>query len=327
MLVTNQAGAATFVWDFDVYDSSGIATGEKVVGTIDFIDNDNVEVQVVSAPDRASDLLGDDWAFDSSLQDTPFELVIDENSSNGFSLAYADAKFTRDSGNQELYFGGCGGYFAELYQGVPEVALATYTTELVDGVEVDTGIPVGDSIAKTNFRPFVELAEPTDASVFLPEIATEGGVFQFNITGLQAGVVYPFDPIVAVGYEYQIGEGDANFQSVVLPLIGDGIFDLLLYKDGEYVLADTVTFNSEYVFDDGGVDRFKILGIETTAGLDPTDVTAFVTGLSFVSNSSFTGTMTPITEEIGAVPVPASILMLGTAFFGFGVIARRKRSI
>ena len=35
-------------------------------------------------------------------------------------------------------------------------------------------------------------------------------------------------------------------------------------------------------------------GIETSAGLNPQDATAFITGLTFVSEGSFTGTMTPI---------------------------------
>lgn len=47
----------------------------------------------------------------------------------------------------------------------------------------------------------------------------------------------------------------------------------------------------------GGVDRFRVLGIESSAGLDPNNVTAFVTGLAFVTDGQFTGTMTPIIAQ------------------------------
>lgn len=41
----------------------------------------------------------------------------------------------------------------------------------------------------------------------------------------------------------------------------------------------------------GGVDRFQVLGIEASVGLDPFELTAFVTGLTFVANGTFNGTM------------------------------------
>ena len=68
----------------------------------------------------------------------------------------------------------------------------------------------------------------------------------------------------------------------------------------------------------GGVNSFRVLGIETSAGLDPFDPTAFVTGLSFVAMGAFTGTMTPITQF---VPAPATWLLLAA-----GGLALRRRT-
>jgi hypothetical protein len=46
------------------------------------------------------------------------------------------------------------------------------------------------------------------------------------------------------------------------------------------------------------VDRFRILGVEASAGLDPNNGAAFVTGLKFVQDGEFTGTMIPITGNV-----------------------------
>ena len=49
---------------------------------------------------------------------------------------------------------------------------------------------------------------------------------------------------------------------------------------------------TEYFFAGTGVARFRIDGIETAAGLNPSDPTAFVTTLTFAGSGRFTGTMT-----------------------------------
>jgi hypothetical protein len=70
-----------------------------------------------------------------------------------------------------------------------------------------------------------------------------------------------------------------------------------------------------------------VTGIETSAGLDPNDVTAFITGLTFVSNGSFTGTMTPIKTFIpdgSPVPEPSTMLLLGFGLVGLAGVARKK---
>ena len=171
----------------------------------------------------------------------------------------------------------------------------------------------------------------TEDGVYLPEISSNSdGNPIFNFDNLvEAGLIDFYDPVVAVGYDYAIGEGNPFFNSFILPEVGDNLFDLYTYDESlsELMFKAVVGSGEEYEFGDGGVDRFRILGIETAAGLEPTDGTAFVTGLSFVSDGRFTGTMTPISVEVGVpapVPLPATLPLLAFSLFGFAGVARLR---
>jgi MYXO-CTERM domain-containing protein len=169
-----------------------------------------------------------------------------------------------------------------------------------------------------------ELPDTGGAPIFLPQTDTTSGTPIFNFdNAVLKDVLGFYDPFVAVGYDYAIGEGDPLFASVLLPDIGDGLFDLLLSDgSGGYDFAGTLQAGVEHLFDDG-VSIFRILGIEISAGLDPVDATAFVTGLSFNGDGRFTGTMTPISVEVSPVPLPGSagLLLGGLAL----LVARRRR--
>jgi hypothetical protein len=163
----------------------------------------------------------------------------------------------------------------------------------------------------------------------LPVTTEAGWNFNFNVI-LQNQRIF-IDPAIAVGYDYKVVSGP-NFRSVLLPTgIGDNLYALWLWNGTDWYDALTqITGGIEYFFGGNGVDRFRILGIETDAGLDPTNTLAFTTGLTFEGTGAINVTQTAISTnvDINAVPEPSALLIMLTGLAGvMGLRSRRRKTV
>ena len=77
-------------------------------------------------------------------------------------------------------------------------------------------------------------------------------------------------------------------------------------------------------FPTGGVNTFTVTGIDPADGLDPSNTSAFATGLSLESGGMFTGTQTPIT--LGAAISEPTWAMVLLGLVGLGLTGCRRAS-
>jgi len=157
----------------------------------------------------------------------------------------------------------------------------------------------------------------TPSNPLMPVVTDDGFEFDFQVVLNQQVFI---DPPVAVGYDYIVDSGP-NIASVLLPSVGDGLFEIL-YGD----ITAQATAGDEFFFPTGGVSRFSVRGIETSAGLDPSDPTAFVTGLRFAEAGTVSMRQIPVSVNIpdGTVPEPGVLALMAVAFAAAGITRRRK---
>lgn len=133
---------------------------------------------------------------------------------------------------------------------------------------------------------------------------------------------------IMVGVDVEVS--GASFSDITMPSFASvpqvGSYELLLFDD---VLLD-FTFESLLVpgevfnFAPGGVDRFRITGINESLMLDPLNPLAFPLGLSLINIVSFPDVnIDPIVVNVGRVPLPATLALFVCGLAGLGW-ARRK---
>lgn len=171
----------------------------------------------------------------------------------------------------------------------------------------------------SEFTPLMpDPSNPTDAN----------GGFVFVLPEVEANETIWIDPDVSTGYTYT-ATGGGLFASVTAPTLlsvndGDG-YEVVFIN--EFGLEETVALLAGQTFTfDFPVSSFTIQGIDENLMLDPTDPTAFVTGVSFSAGGSYGVVQTPVTTTVGGginVPEPATLAMLAMSLFGFRQFRRK----
>lgn len=257
-----------------------------------------------------------------------FQLVLQNQQNGNFDIQFRYDQLNWVTGDASGGTGGFGGTPAQAgfdagngtdYFIVPGSFTDTIHTTLANNTNVAGGDPGFWSFAiREGNTPGSTADNP-----LMPVVVDGSFQFEFGVTLNQTVFI---DPLVAVGYDYVVSSGP-NIASVLLPTgIGDGLYNLHLWNGSSYVFSSVVAGGTAYDFGPGGVDRFRIDGIEVSAALDPTDPLAFVTGLTFVDSGIVRMTQTPIslnTTPGQNVPEPALFALLGMGL-AFSALRRRR---
>jgi hypothetical protein len=149
------------------------------------------------------------------------------------------------------------------------------------------------------------------------------GSFQFTFTPTPMVPIF-IDPLIAIGYDYQITAGSNRILKVVLPVLAGDLDGYQIYALGNISaggLLGTVLGGQTFSFAGNGVTGFSVRGIDEAAVLDPSNPTAFVTGLTFATSEVVSMSQIPVTVE--AVPEASSWLLMAVGLAALVRPARR----
>lgn len=154
----------------------------------------------------------------------------------------------------------------------------------------------------------------------LPSEISDNGAFVFEFVPTPQVPVF-IDPDFAIGYDYSLTAPGNSITSVVFPVLAGDADGYEIYELGNVSasgLLGTVLGGQTFVFVDG-VTGFSLRGIDPAAMLDPSNPTAFVTGLTFA-------TAAPVSiSQMAVVPEPGTWALMAGGLLGLQVCARSKR--
>lgn len=185
-----------------------------------------------------------------------------------------------------------------------------------DGATWDTLTESINGSANVEYRFSIPVALPR---------STFNNTFGFDVDCAPGSMCF-YDPDVATGFIYE-ATGTA-FTGLMIPgEYGDAEFTLLPFNNVSqaFDLPGVIFHSGETIdltqFDENGLTKLKISGIEPSAGVDPLNTTGFVTGFSFSSN---TGSFSMAAADVLSVPEPEgwTLMLSGLALIGFMALRR-----
>lgn len=254
-----------------------------------------------------------------------------------------------------LILGGADNWFETANGEIPdfENMILTGAIEFEDIVSSDDGVElyeerINGSLdgAVVSFASFGAADGTAEDSPLLPGgvVIADGAdapTFTFDVSVAGADFVF-VDPEIAVGYTYELS-GDGRITGIKAPSLGavnDADGYLITLPDGqqfrllpgeEISLRDgvvVITQSGDTVTPGADITTLKLTDIAIGLELDPLDNTTFVAGFLFEDtgeNSMFGQTALVIdTDDLSAVPLPASMAFLLAGLGGLGLMRRRK---
>jgi hypothetical protein len=253
-----------------------------------------------------------------------FQLVLRNQGGGDFDVDFRYERLEWTTGNASGGSNGLGGIPAQAGydagDGVNYLTLPGSRTGDVLNLQHTTNVAGGEAGLWSFAIRNGQLPGSSASNPLMPVASDEGWNFDFNVT---AGTPVFIDPDIAVGYDYIVNSGP-SITSVLLPTFGDGLYDLWLWNGEAWVASgDVLTGGVTFTFAEA-VTRFRILGIEEDAALDPLNPTAFVTGLTFSETGPVSMSQNPIVVTV-PVPEPETYAMF-LAGLGLIAAARRRRA-